>query len=507
MIEIGLGVVAIVAAAWALRERGRAQSVSKVEQASRAELARLRLNSASVEEELRLVARAALEQSDAASAAAQSSLRRAEAELAAARKNAAATEAAHERTRTQVTALRRTLADTEQERDHLTAALDEARKAEVGFARAERARAAAEANLAVAEAAKERAEQARQATDLERATLLGRLDELERDRARLAREARTGGRTLFARPGESNLRVEELSQQLDQTRAERDELASRVTSLHAEVQRVATAQTTRLLLAVPEAPTDAALFAPQRRAATEAALRDTYIATQSSGAVLMDELGLAWGRVGNPLVVERLAASAVLLALASAAVPAALGRPAQIVSEMYGVYGRHLAWLPGADRWLALMSSREVPALALRLATLRLVGPELAPPVEMDAASSAGTPDRRLSAWAARRGAEAVAVAGIGDPIGTDSRFAAACAVLNTTVLALYRRARRDGFTAGFTVQWRASDDATLTATPLEDGATIAWARFAAPPAQRVLDDLCATVRWAEPANVTRLAS
>ena len=69
--------------------------------------------------------------------------------------------------------------------------------------------------LVQAETARDRAEQARQAAELERATLLGRLDELERDRTRMAREARTGGRTLFSRPGDATPRVEELSQQLD----------------------------------------------------------------------------------------------------------------------------------------------------------------------------------------------------------------------------------------------------------------------------------------------------
>ena len=69
-----------------------------------------------------------------------------------------------------------------------------------------------------------------------------------------------------------------------------------------------------MALGLPELPRDAEILSGERRLRTEAILRETYIATQSAAAAILDDRGGAWARCGNPLVVERLAATAALAA-------------------------------------------------------------------------------------------------------------------------------------------------------------------------------------------------
>ena len=179
----------------------------------------------------------------------------------------------------------------------------------------------------------------------------------------------------------------------------------------------------------------------------------------------------------------------------------ALGQPPRLFSELFGVYGRHRVTLANSGLSLAVTGSRECPALALRLAALKLTGAltEAAPAEEDAPAPIPLDPERseRLDAWAVRRGAVGVASFGHGDPAGTDSAFAAACMPLVKTVQDLFNRASRDGFGQGFAVLWRGETDETLAARVLDDGSSVVFARFPSPPSPRVLDDLAATLRWA----------
>ena len=265
----------------------------------------------------------------------------------------------------------------------------------------------------------------------------------------------------------------------------------------------AVATTTRAALravGLPLTPRDDQLFSAERREGTESALREVYTNAQAAAAVICDRRGVSWARFGNALIVERLVATAAQAARHPAT--EALGRPVQLVSELFGVYGRHLIHLPGPDLWMGVTGSRECPALGLRLARLQLIGvPTLTTPPPSEAPELALDPDRsdRLGAWAARRGALAAAIFGEGDPASTDSPFAGACAPLVPEVLTAFRRVQRDGFAAGFTLLWRGEDDLCLVARVIDEGQTVTFARFSAPPSPRALDDLSATVRWLTP--------
>lgn len=355
-------------------------------------------------------------------------------------------------------------------------------------------------------------------------TLQGRLDQTERELSRL-RLDREGGasRAIFVRMQELDQRAEELQRRLDvwarraqdaeaelarregetheaSVFAERDELRARVGALEDSLRRVASTRAALRAVGLPITPRDDQLFSPERREATESALRDLYTGAQAAAAVICDARGVSWARFGNPLIVERLVATAAQAARHPAT--EALGRPVQVVSELFGVYGRHLIQLPGPDLWLGVTASRECPALGLRLARLQLIGvPSLPTSPPGDTPELALDPARsdRLGAWAARRGALAAAVFGDGDPASTDSPFAGACAPLVADVLSAFRRVQRDGFAAGFTLLWRGEDDLCLVARVIDDGHTVAFARFSAPPSPRALDDLSATVRWLSP--------
>ncbi|MCB9743539.1 MAG: hypothetical protein H6741_05890 [Alphaproteobacteria bacterium] len=283
---------------------------------------------------------------------------------------------------------------------------------------------------------------------------------------------------------------------------ERDALRGRVRALEDSLRRVATTRAALRALGVPAAAPDAEPFSVERRERSEALLRDTYLAAGAAAASVLDRRGVAWARCGNAPVLERLAASATLLRRAE--VEPALGRPAQLMSELFGAYGRHLVRLGPTDFALALTGSRECPALPLRLAALQLVG---ADPLPVDGAEPPEVldlhPERsdNLGAWAARRGALAAAVFTDGEPAATDSLFAGACAPLVEATLALHRRADRDGFAAGFALLWRGEDDVCLAAR-VQDGAVI-FAKFNAPPAPRVLDDMLGTLRWLDAARAS----
>lgn len=372
-----------------------------------------------------------------------------------------------------------------------------------------------------------RAEDA-EATVIEQAQALqatqARLEQAERELSRL-RVDREGGasRAIFVRMQELDQRAEELQRRLDvwarraqdaeaelarresethddRLVAERDELRARVGALEDSQRRVATTRAALRALGLPVTPRDDQLFAPERREATESALREVYTNAQAAAAVICDRRGVSWARFGNALIVERLVATAAQAAQHPAT--EALGRPVQLVSELFGVYGRHLIHLPGPDLWMGVTGSRECPALGLRLARLQLIGvPTLTTPPPSEAPELALDPDRsdRLGAWAARRGALAAAIFGDGDPASTDSPFAGACAPLVPEVLAAFRRVQRDGFAAGFTLLWRGEDDLCLVARVIDEGQTVTFARFSAPPSPRALDDLSATVRWLSP--------
>jgi hypothetical protein len=355
-------------------------------------------------------------------------------------------------------------------------------------------------------------------------TTQGRLEQAERELSRL-RVDREGGasRAIFVRMQELDQRAEELQRRLDvwarraqdaeaelsrrESEAhdaslivERDELRARVGALEDSQRRVATTRAALRALGLPVTPRDDQLFSPERREATESALREVYTGAQAAAAVICDRRGVSWARFGNPLIVERLVATAAQAARHPAT--EALGRPVQLVSELFGVYGRHLIHLPGPDLWLGVTGSRECPTLGLRLARLQLIGvPTLPTTPPHDAAELALDPDRsdRLGAWAARRGALAAAIFGDGDPASTDSPFAGDCAPLVPEVLTAFRRVQRDGFAAGFTLLWRGEDDLCLVARVIDEGQTVAFARFTAPPSPRALDDLSATVRWLSP--------
>lgn len=382
----------------------------------------------------------------------------------------------------------------------------------------------AEGELTAAQARAEEAEGQLIELGQQLQTLQGRLEQAERELSRL-RLDREGGasRAIFVRMQELDQRAEELQRRLDvwarraqdaeaelarreaethddAVLAERDELRGRVGALEDSLRRVSTTRAALRALGLPITPRDDQLFSPERREATEAALRDLYTGAQAAAAVICDRRGVAWARFGNALIVERLMATAAQVAQHPAT--EALGRPVQVVSELFGVYGRHLIHLPGPDLWLGVTASRECPALGLRLARLQLIGvPTLTTIPPGDAPELALDPGRsdRLGAWAARRGALAAAVFGDGDPASTDSPFAGACAPLVPEVLTAFRRVQRDGFAAGFTLLWRGEDDLCLVARVIDEGETVAFARFSAPPSPRALDDLSATVRWLTP--------
>ena len=367
-----------------------------------------------------------------------------------------------------------------------------------------------------------------EATVIEQAQALqttqGRLDHAERELSRL-RLDREGGasRAIFVRMQELDQRAEELQRRLDvwarraqdaeaelarresethdaSVLAERDELRARVGALEDSQRRLASTRAALRAVGLPLTPRDDQLFSAERREGTESALREVYTNAQAAAAVICDRRGVSWARFGNALIVERLVATAAQAARHPAT--EALGRPVQLVSELFGVYGRHLIHLPGPELWLGVTSSRECPALGLRLARLQLIGvPTLTSPPPDDTPELALDPDRsdRLGAWAARRGALAAAIFGEGDPASTDSPFAGACAPLVPEVLTAFRRVQRDGFAAGFTLLWRGEDDLCLVARVIDEGQTVTFARFSAPPSPRALDDLSATVRWLTP--------
>lgn len=409
-------------------------------------------------------------------------------------------------------------------RDELAVRLRRA-EAEIASLRLELADAEAERdrlNAIAADAELQRAE--RGALEETVAMLQAKIAGAERELVRLRESSsRDPSRALFARLQQAERKVEESRELAEQwmhrateaeaelarrealpeheaIASERDALRGRVEVLEEAARRSAGVRSTLRALGLPALPNDAQLFLPERRELTEAALREATIAAQAAGSAIVDARGGMWARCGNGLVVERLAASASLFAGADPA--PALGRPAQIASELYGVYGRHIIALHGTELRLGVTGSRECPTLALRLASLRMVGlspaprPEHREPtmLELDPVVS-----DRLGAWAARRSALAVAVFGLGEPAGTDSVFAGACQALGPAVRALFARARRDGFGPGFAVIWRGEDEVSLAARVLDDGQTLVFAKFNAPPAPRVLDDLTATLRWIEP--------
>lgn len=354
---------------------------------------------------------------------------------------------------------------------------------------------------------------ARDAAEHEAALMRARLEASERAIVHLREAGRDGPRALRTRLEDAERRARDLADQLEAASrraqaAERfrtagpadvEALQARITALEGALRHGARLRTRLRALGVPEPAKDAAMFTTGRRPGTDAAVREAYLAAAATAAGLFGADGLPRVAYGAAAGVERLGATVALLADADA--DAALGGPARLVTEQFGVYGRHLVTLPGADVTLALTSSRETPGLILRLAALRLAG-DAAParrdrPVGPDVTVDPGVSEH-LAGWCARRGATAAAVIGP-VPGATDLAFAAACAPLAATVRRLHARARRDGFAHGFGLAWRAEDDATLTARPLDDGRVV-FARFAAPPAARVLDDLTASLAWARPA-------
>lgn len=490
IVALGMGVAAIVAGAIALQQRQATLAAEAALAKARVELDAARVQAQAALEEQRQRANTLLSEQEQRANTALETLRDDFLEAAQAR------DAAHtalERARAQISSLRRGMLEVGAERDALTRSLEETRQAQaqVEPRAADLAALRAKLELAEGEVARLRREDGRGNSR----AVVSRMAELERRSEALERElelwrgrARAGEQELARRAGEA---------QDGEAARERQALQARVSALEEEARGVALARASLAVLGVPSAPRDADIFALERRTPTEAVLRDTYIAAAAAAALLADPRGAAWGRCGNAAVLERLAATVSLLSSADAT--AALGRPVQIISELYGVYGRHLITLPGSPCSLALTGSRETPALALRLAALRLAGVSethieavSAPTLPLEPALSG-----RLDSWAARRGAQAVAVFGPGEPAGTDSVFAGAAMPLVKTVQDLFNRALRDGFAQGFSVIWRAADDECLCARVLDDGISVAFARFSAPPAARVLDDLAATLRWA----------
>ncbi|MCB9742288.1 MAG: hypothetical protein H6741_25605 [Alphaproteobacteria bacterium] len=543
--ELGLGLLALAALAFAARERSRASSAQAAAEGSRA--AAEAANRARVEAERRL---AALQAEAAAEGARSAEGRQAlEAALAEATSRGLSANAALARVRADLDRQREVNLSLQQELAGRDGELDLARKDRRTLAQA---RQALQTRLAELEgeldALRQEHEGRRRAllrAETERSRLAHVVEQLHEQRAEQealaeAKEAlaaeleqardelerlraapqRSSSRVIARRIQELNGELGELREQRDAWLArareaedelarlgaedrdeallqEREALRAQVERLEASLRRVADTRAALRVLGVPAAAPNDALFAPERRAHSEAALRDVYLAAGASAAAILDRRGVAWARCGNATPLERLAASATLLH--AEGVEAALGRPAQLMSEAFGAYGRHVVRLGETGLALGVSSSRECPALALRLAALRLVG---AAPL---AGQDVGAPpvldlhplrSDRLGAWALRRDALAVAVFSEEEPAGTDSVFAGACAPLVEATRALYRRAARDGFASGFVLLWRGEDDVTLAARALEDGETVAFAKFNAPPPPRVLDDLLATVRW-----------
>lgn len=490
--------------AWTVRERGL------LLQANHAMRATLRDQEAQLGQTAEALARAEAnltEQDSRAKARLAELSARAEAKIAEATRAAEARASAAQRVRdeqlqrvkrveSELAASRQALSQAEEERDRFAHALADAELANAEYEGLQEAHLTLQSRLEQAD--RELLRLKRESVREPSRAFFARMQELERESGTLNEQLQLW--TRRAAEAEEALARREQSPVDGAVAAERDALRDRVETLEEAMRRLSASRATLRALGLPNTPRDAQLFAAERREATEAVLRDTTIAAQAAGAAMLDPRGVQWARCGNALVIERLAASASVLAAADAT--PALGRPAQITSELYGVYGRHLITLNGADLRLGVTGSRECPTLALRLAALQLVGmtrgPEPAPPspevLELDPSRS-----DRLGAWAARRSALAVAVFGPGEPAGTDSVFAAACAPLHATVLALYNRARRDGFGPGFAVIWRGEDEVSLAARTLDDGVTVVFAKFNAPPAPRVLDDLVATLRWLEP--------
>lgn len=551
ILAAGTGLVATLAAAWALWERQRgAQAQARQEQV------RLDLERALG------TARAALETARTQLGVAQQGARAQLTSAEAAQARAVAAERARDeqtalvqRAEAVLARMRRALMDLKedastdrqraQERETALAEEREAARARLAEAQAELGRRTRELEVALQErqrqtaaleaALEERRRLAREVEEArlselelttlreERAAQSARLEAAEATVTRLRQEAgRSPSREYFARMQELDQRVTTLQEELKRAQhraqeaeaelsrreaspedlavvSERNALRERLEAQEEVLRRLARTRSALRVLGVPPAPRDGNLFAAERRNATEAVVRDTYLGAQAAGAALVDARGVAWARCGNLPVVERLGASAAILSRAPAS--PALGQPVSLVSESYGVYGRHLVALPGAGTfglWLGVTASRECPALALRLGALQLVGSGgTLPPVppaalaELDPASS-----DRLDAWALRRGALAVALFAEGPPAATDSAFAAACAPLVGVVRALHLRAARDGFSSGFQVIWRGEDDVSLAARVVEERDGVVFARFPTPPAARTLDDLVATVRW-----------
>lgn len=528
---VGLGVAAALAAVWAIWERQRvvAARAQLLEQgrliAARSEellalegaLAAARAHGVGLEAALaeasdrasaqgaaaaRMSAAAA--QRDAALTQAKLSAREAsaalvqrEAALEEARASAAEAERAHrdalDALRAQLFSARRTLAAVSAERDRLAEDLGAAQGVVASAEAVAQEREALASRLTAAEA-----ELARVHADTSRAPTrawIARLSELERASEALRGEAeRWQVRALDAERALGELGTAQAATQ-------RDALRERLQRAEGALAQSATQRRALVALGLPELPRDAAILSGERRGRTEAILRETYIATQSAAGAILDERGATWARCGNPAVIERLAATVSLAARAPVAT--ALGQAPRLFSELFGVYGRHRVTLANSGLSLAVTGSRECPALALRLAALKLTGASVAepaaegeapPPLALDPQRS-----ERLDAWAVRRGAVGVAAFGHGDPAGTDSAFAGACLPLVKTVQGLFNRASRDGFGQGFAAIWRGESDETLVARVLDDGATVVFARFPSPPSPRVLDDLAATLRWAAP--------
>ncbi len=500
ILAAGLGVVAVIAAGLAWQQRQEARRNLAKFAASQAALEDARQSARALLEHQDATFHVTLEQREASfreilatrDAEAKATLDAARADLEALVASRDALQTSLDRSRAQIAGLRRGLMEVGAERDGLAAALEEARKTQTasGAHEAELSAMRAQLETAESELARLRREAGRGASR----AFFSRMSELERraedltgEVTRLTARAEAAERELAQRAGDPADRA---------VLQERDALRAQVERLEEEARRLTRSRAALRVLGLPAPARDRALFGLERRATTESVLRDAYIAASAAAALIVDVRGATWGRCGNALVVERLAATATLLA--GADVRAALGQPPQLVSELYGVYGRHLVALPDLGLWLGLTGSREVPALPLRLAALRLAGipSEVAP-----AASSASLPldpalSTRLDSWAARRGALAVAVFGSGEPAGTDSAFVGAAQPLAVTVQNLFNRALRDGFAQGFSVIWRAEDDECLCARVLDDGISVAFARFRAPPPARVLDDLAATLRW-----------
>ncbi len=497
ILTLSLGVIGLLAAVTALTQRQRARAAQDEADALRRTLARCQEEGTLALEQARgahaAELSAALKSRDAAHASALKARDAAHtADMAAATRARDAAHTALERAKSQVLALRRGLQEASAERDRLAQTQEE------------------EAN----------ARQTLAAQTEELTALKSRLQAADAELSRLRQElGRGASRALIARATELERRLEEQGHELERWRgkaveleaerarrepapgadlvSERDALRARVEALEEEGRQDRARRAALAVLGLPLAPRDAWPLSPERRAGTEATLRDTYIAASAAAALLAGPDGGQWARCGNPLVVERLAGSLTLLACADASL--ALGRTPQILSELYGVYGRHFVHLPGSGLALGLTGSRECPTLALRLAALRLSGSALPPAVEARPPELPLDPARSavLDAWAARRGASAVALFGGGEPAGTDSGFAGASAPLVGVVQNLFIRAIRDGFAQGFSVLWRAEDDECLCARVLDDGVSVVFARFPSPPAPRVLDDLAAALRWA----------